>query len=68
MTLKFSSNLYSRAAIDYAIARYKDFARIKVSKTGKAFQVAFSGMDAEFADALPGEFSNCVLLAMREGA
>ncbi len=66
MNLRFSSKLYTRAAVDVAVAQYEDFAKIKVAESKKAFTVSLVGMEKEHADALPGEFSNCVLMAMRE--
>ena len=67
MNLKFSSKLYTRAAVDKAVAQYEDFAKIKVAESKQAFTVTLDGMKKEHEDALPGEFSNCALMAMREG-
>jgi len=66
--LKFSSGLYSKAAVNRAVRQYGDFAKIKVKQGKKSFEVSFSGVDADYVDTLPGEFSNCALLAMQEGA
>ena len=65
MKLKFNSNLYTKEAIDAAVAMFKDFAKIKVAKTKAVYNVTFTGIDEEFTDSLPGEFSNCALMAMQ---
>ena len=68
MKIKFASGLYSKRAVMDAVRRYDKFAKFKVSESKKAYHVEISKRASELQETLPGEFSNYVLMAVKEGA
>lgn len=60
-TLNLNRKIYSKKAIEAAIAAFGHLAEFKVSRAGDYFRVSFSKIDEDVKEELHDEFSNFVL-------
>ena len=65
----FDKKLYKLAALEAALQIYDDFATMELERSGDAWTVTFSDVDADFgAETIASEFANYVLAGTVQGS